>query len=63
MDRDVGYWDANTSHVVVAVGFDDDFVYLNDPAYPPAGRAVLWDEFLAAWAEFDETAAIIYPTR
>lgn len=59
----LSYWEIETSHVVVAIGFDDDFVYINDPAYPPARRAVLWNEFLAAWAEFDETAAVIYPNR
>lgn len=55
------YWDAATSHVVVVVGFDDKYIYLNDPAFAEAPRRVLWDGFLAAWAEFDETAAAIYP--
>lgn len=55
------YWrDEITSHVVVAVGFDETFVYLNDPALPHAPQPVSWDSFLAAWAEFDETAVIIY---
>jgi len=55
------YWDSSTSHVVVVVGFDDTHVYLNDPAMPEAPQEVLWDSFLAAWAEFDEIAVVIYP--
>lgn len=55
------YWDTATSHVVVVVGFDDTYVYLNDPGFGEFPQRVLWDGFLAAWAEFDETAAVIYP--
>ena len=56
------YWSAEiTSHVVVVVGFDETHVYLNDPALIQAPQLTLWDSFLAAWAEFDETAVVIYP--
>ncbi len=55
------YWDTVTSHVVVVTGFDEHYVYLNDPGWATFPMAVLWDGFLAAWAEFDETSAIIYP--
>ena len=55
------YWQAEaTSHVVVVVGFDDNRVYLNDPALPQAPQSTSWDSFLAAWAEFDETSVVIY---
>ena len=53
------------AHRVVArsslrvVGFDDVQVYLNDPAFANAPQMVLWDSFLAAWAEYDETAILI----
>ena len=58
------YWqDEITSHVVVVVGFDDAHIYLNDPALTKASQSTTWDSFLAAWAEFDETAATIYPTQ
>lgn len=52
-------WIVETSHVVVVVGFDDLFVYFNDPAFTSAPQVVTWDSFLAAWAEFDETGIII----
>lgn len=59
----LAYWpDEITSHVVVAVGFDETHVFLNDPALTHAPQAVGWDSFLAAWAEFDETAVVIFPT-
>lgn len=55
----LGYWDVTTSHVVVVVGFDDNSVFINDPAFPTAPHLVVWDAFLAAWAEYDETAVVI----
>ena len=57
----LGYGKNSTSHVVVVNGFDDTHVYLNDPALSTPQQPVLWNGFLAAWAEFDETAAVIYP--
>ena len=53
------YWDVATSHVVVAVGYDESRVFLNDPAIPASPQPVVWDAFLAAWAEYDETAVVI----
>ena len=53
------YWRITTSHVVVVVGYDDAHVFLNDPAFAAAPQRVHWDAFLAAWAEYDETAVII----
>ena len=56
------YWPhEDTSHVVVVVGFDETYVYLNDPALNEPAQATVWDSFLAAWAEFDETGIVIYP--
>jgi ABC-type bacteriocin/lantibiotic exporter with double-glycine peptidase domain len=56
------YWPhEDTSHVVVVVGFDETYVYLNDPALSKPAQATVWDSFLAAWAEFDETGIVIYP--
>lgn len=56
------YWDVTTSHVAVTVGYDETSVFLNDPALPTAPQRVVWDAFLAAWAEYDETAVIISTT-
>lgn len=55
------YWDVVTSHVVVVVGYDNDkgVVFLNDPSFATAPIPVLWDAFLAAWAEYDEMAVVI----
>jgi ABC-type bacteriocin/lantibiotic exporter with double-glycine peptidase domain len=57
------YWLVETSHVVLVVGYDENAVFLNDPAFADQMHAVVWDAFLAAWAEFDETAAIIRPAE
>ncbi|MCP4362901.1 MAG: hypothetical protein GY796_33265 [Chloroflexi bacterium] len=57
------YWNVETSHVVAVIGFDEDSVYLNDPAFSSAPQKVTWDGFLAAWAEYDETAVIINPIK
>ena len=56
------YWDIPTSHVVVVVGYDESTVLLNDPAFSSAPQTVSWDGFLAAWAEYDETAVVIVRT-
>jgi predicted double-glycine peptidase len=53
------YWDRDTSHVAVVVGFDEESVYLNDPAFSTGPQSIVWDSFLAAWAEFDERSVII----
>lgn len=53
------YWTVETSHVVVIIGYDTANVYANDPAFPDDARPIGWDAFLAAWAEFDETAVVI----
>ncbi len=50
------YWQHDSSHVCVLVGYDDDCVIVNDPALSEGYRRVAWNAFLAAWAEFDETA-------
>jgi len=56
------YWPAEvSSHVVVVVGFDEAYVYLNDPALTKAPQPTGWNSFLAAWAEFDETAIMLRP--
>jgi len=45
---------------VVNVGLDDSHVYANDPAFDQAPMVVSQVSFLAAWTEFDRTAASIY---
>ena len=53
------YWHEATFHVVVVVGYDDEHVFLHDPATVVAPQIVHWDSFLAAWAECDEAAIAI----
>lgn len=53
------YWAEITFHVVVVVGYDEEQVFLNDPAFATAPQVVLWDGFLAAWAEYDEVGVVL----
>lgn len=55
----LAHWDVITSHVAVVVGYDKSGVFLNDPVFSSALQPVVWDAFLAAWAEYDETAVVI----
>jgi ABC-type bacteriocin/lantibiotic exporter with double-glycine peptidase domain len=48
------YWDIGWMHDVVVVGFDEDVVLVNDPAFPDAPKEVPQGEFLAAWAAADQ---------
>lgn len=69
----LAHWSQATSHVVVIVGYNERQVLMNDPGMPQAPGSIAWDEFLMAWAEFDETSVVIhranesmigdYPTR
>ncbi|MBP1464216.1 C39 family peptidase [Candidatus Chloroploca sp. M-50] len=54
--------DVVSSHVLVVVGYDEGGVYVNDPAFDAYPLHVPWAAFLAAWAEFDETAVIVTKT-
>jgi len=48
------YWDVGWMHDVVVVGFDEDAVLVNDPAFPDAPKEVPREEFLTAWAAADQ---------
>jgi ABC-type bacteriocin/lantibiotic exporter with double-glycine peptidase domain len=56
---DLPYWQANTPHAVVVVGYDDTHLYLNDPAFAIAPQSVQWDAFMLAWSEMDYAYAAI----
>lgn len=56
---DLPYWHENTGHVVVAVDIQDDFIFVNDPAFPTAPQKIPLDYFLLAWSEFDHRFAVI----
>ncbi len=43
------YWSEATFHAVVVVGMDNDYVYINDPAFDHAPQSVTWGDFDLAW--------------
>jgi ABC-type bacteriocin/lantibiotic exporter with double-glycine peptidase domain len=45
------YWSEAVFHAVVVVGMDDEYVYVNDPAFAPAPQAITWGDFDLAWIE------------
>lgn len=53
------YWQKDTAHAVVVVGYDGDRVFLNDPAFAVAPQRATENGLLAAWGEFDYLASII----
>ena len=55
------YWDESSDHAVVLTGLDDEFVYLNDPAFLEAPIRVSRGEFDLAWLEKDEVYAVLIP--
>jgi ABC-type bacteriocin/lantibiotic exporter with double-glycine peptidase domain len=55
------YWDEAVDHAVVIVGLDDQFIYLNDPAFPTAPIQVERGEFDLAWLNWGEKYAVLIP--
>jgi ABC-type bacteriocin/lantibiotic exporter with double-glycine peptidase domain len=47
------YWQADLAHAVVVVGYDEQYLLLNDPAFDDAPQHATHTGFLAAWGEFD----------
>jgi ABC-type bacteriocin/lantibiotic exporter with double-glycine peptidase domain len=56
---DLPYWSLNTPHAFVIVGLEADTVWVNDPALATAPQSIPVDDFLLAWAEFDNRYAAI----
>jgi len=56
---ELSYWKIATNHAVVVVGFDGDYVLINDPAFDDAAKPVLTTEFELAWLNADYACAII----
>lgn len=55
----LSYWTIDTRHAMVVVGYDEQHIWLNDPAFTDAPKNVLVDELMLAWLEFDFQYAII----
>ena len=57
--RHLSYWDEETGHAVVVAGLEGDSIYLNDPRFPDAPKAIPVDEFELAWIDLDQFYALI----
>lgn len=53
------YWSVDTFHVVVLIGMDEQYVYLNDPYFDIAPQQITIEEFILAWLEQDYLYAVI----
>lgn len=53
------YWNYATDHAVVVVGFIENHVYVNDPAFAAAPIAVPLAAFELAWMNFDYRYAVL----
>ena len=53
------YWDADLQHAILMVGYDEQSVFLNDPAFSTAPQQISWGELLLAMVEFDYSFAVI----
>lgn len=53
------YWQIDTAHAVVVVGYEDQTLLLSDPDFAEAPKRASATGFLAAWGEFDFLAAVI----
>jgi ABC-type bacteriocin/lantibiotic exporter with double-glycine peptidase domain len=60
---DLPYWQYQTDHAVVAVGFDDSAqtIFFNDPYFDEAPIAVPLSDFELAWLERDYHYATVTP--
>jgi len=56
---DLSYWSYGTDHAVVVVGFDEQSIYVNDPAFEAHPIPVSAVEFELAWMTFDYRYALI----
>ena len=56
---DLPYWNYQTDHALVVVGFDEGYIFVNDPYFAEAPIAVSRGDFELAWLERDYFYAII----
>jgi len=54
------YWTCTTNHAVLIVGFDEQAVYVNDPAFEQAPQRAPRADFELAWLAFDYRYAVIW---
>jgi uncharacterized protein YvpB len=56
---DLPYWDYGTDHALVVVGFDEQNIYVNDPAFDNHPIPISVIEFELAWMAFDYRYSLI----
>ena len=56
---ELSYWSQETNHVVVAVGYEEDRIFVNDPVFQSGPNLISAKEFELAWLGFDYLSAII----
>ena len=56
---DLPYWQVNTDHAIVVVGYDRETIYVNDPYFDNAPIVVNRGDFELAWLERDYYYALI----
>ena len=57
--NELPYWDHNSDHALVVVGYDENNIYVNDPYFPDAPLTVPKGDFELAWIERDYYYALI----
>jgi len=53
------YWQMKCLHALVVIGIEEQVVWVHDPALAAAPTAIPRDEFLAAWGELAQLAALV----
>lgn len=56
---DPAKWPYYSNHAVVVIGFDDECVYVNDPAQEETGLRIGRQTFELAWSERDYEYAVL----
>ena len=57
---ELGYWDYGTDHALVVVGYGDQTIFVNDPAFDRHPIAIGMPEFELAWMAFDYRYGCLY---
>jgi uncharacterized protein YvpB len=53
------YWTVETWHAVVVIGYDNNFFYVNDPAFEFAPQVVTQGDLELAWIAYDAYYAVL----
>jgi len=57
--NELSYWQTDTRHVILVVGYDEANFLIHDPAFADAPKSVNADELMLAWGEFDYLYATV----